>query len=89
MGRGNVARLLLFLHACGWWTSSAAGATPVANMTSANLMPPSDGQKGQSIYLREVDDKYVYVQRKITSVFYNIDVRIQFFSLGQEKLVVC
>ena len=80
MGCGNLARVLFFIHVYAWWgvASTAAGQTPVVTVTSDNLMLPSDGDQGHSIYLREADEKYVYVQRKIwvTSWEYKIDVRI-------------
>ena len=81
---GNVARLVFFIHVCGWYgVTPAAGETPVVNVTSEHVMPPSDdGDNGDyDVALREVDDRYVYVQRRSNVNYqYKIDVRTLFLS---------
>ena len=71
---GNVARLVLFMgHVYGWL--GLVTTAEFGNITLSNLMPHVPGVKGVKFFLREADDKYVYVQRKISLEEFNIDVR--------------
>ena len=79
MGGGNLATLVLFIVDMYGWCGveiTSAQTTLIGDLPAANHMPPSDGVNGELIFLREEDEKYVYVQRKISSKEYNIDVRM-------------
>ena len=77
--------LLLIGLIFGWLgqASTAAGAnstvpapegTSFGNVNASHLMPPSDGAKGKEVYPRAADDRFVYVQRKISTNVWKIDV---------------
>ena len=55
-------------------TVMAPAATLTVNVNASYLMPPSDNKKGSEVYPREADERFVYVQRKISTYEYNIDV---------------